>query len=111
MAKRNGNGHGKDETLETLKAILDVQREMVTRLGSMDSRLGRVETVLLETRQETRAGFADVRAELHTLNGRMEHVKTALLDARTDMRTLAGQRVQSIGERVARLEARTPETR
>jgi BMFP domain-containing protein YqiC len=83
--------------------------------------LDRVEGVLLETRQdvretnaklgkletEVRAGFADLRAEIH--EGFADVGQK--LDSAADRDRHLEDRVQQLGDRVARLEARNPEPR
>ena len=100
MAKKSGNGH--DPVVTAIHELTAVVRELQAGQGA-------IEQVLRGHGKQLEAlhgGLADVRAELHTLNGRMEHVETTLLDTRADMRALAGPRVQNLEERVAKLEAK-----
>ena len=89
----NGNGLGGGEVLATLKQILDVQRSQADMLRAL--------------REETHTGFAEVRSELHTLNGRFDN----LLERASERDREQARRLEDLADRVARLEARGTETR
>ncbi len=148
MAPKRGNGNGSSED-PIVKALHEVVAEVhvvATELkgtnsrldrveGALSTRLDRVEKVLVETRQEMRAGFAELRGGLDEVRGGLDEVRGGIDEVRSGLDGLRGevhegfaelgqkiesaadrdrhlaQSVQQLGERVARLEARQPEPR
>jgi predicted nucleic acid-binding Zn-ribbon protein len=152
MAPKRGNGNGSSED-PVVKALHEVVAEVhvvATELkgtnsrldrveGALSTRLDRVEKVLVETRQEQRAGFAALRGEMETgftelrtgldeVRGGIDEVRSGLdglrgevhegfaelgqkIDSAADRDRHLEQSVQQLGERVAKLEARSPEPR
>ena len=113
MAKKNGNGpaNGKDPVVT---AIHELTAEVSARFGAVEQVLrGHSEQIraLREEaralREETRVGLAEVRGELHTLNGRFANVQEFTGDLYREQK----EEVRRLGERVAKLEARTTEPR
>jgi ABC-type transporter Mla subunit MlaD len=117
MPKRgNGNDHGngkdpvvagldavvaelrglRDDTNARFESVEQVLRGHTRQLGEVVDRLGRVETGLADLRGEVHEGFAELGDKIESAADRDRHLETS---------------VQQLGERVARLEARSGEPR
>ncbi len=114
----NGGGNGQDPMLKALHDVVAEVRGMALELRGLrtdtNARFERVETVLLETRHDLRdlraevhTGFADLRSEVN--EGFAELGQK--IDSAADRDRHLEDRVQQLGDRVARLEARNPESR
>ena len=90
------------EVVAEVQIVATELRGTNARLEQVTSRLDRVEQVLIETRQEQRAGFAELRGEVH--EGFAELGQK--IDSAADRDRHLEQSVQELGERVAALEAR-----
>ncbi len=134
MAPKRGNGSGSssDPILEALHQVVAEGHVVATGVhvvatelrgtnsrlerveDALTSRLDRVEKVLIETRQEQRAGFAELRGGLDDLRGEV-HEGFAELGQKIDSAATRDRHlehsVRQLGERVAKLEARSPEPR
>jgi ABC-type transporter Mla subunit MlaD len=126
MAEENGNGrgNGKDPVVEAIHELTGEVRTVNTRLESVEQvlrghgrqlgevveRLDRVEGVageVVERLDRVETGLADLRGEVHE--------GFAGLGQKLDSATARDRRLedglQQLGERVARLEGRDPESR
>ena len=117
MAKKSGNGHkgnGKDPVvtaLHELTAEVRGMREELTGLRTdTNARFGSLEQVLRGHGRQLEAlheGLADLRGELH--EGFIDLGSKIVSAVERDRRLESD--VRGLGERVARIEARLPETR
>jgi hypothetical protein len=101
MSEKRGNGNGGGDVqsamLDGLKAIHEsVETSRIELRGELQGVRGE----LRQVKDEPRAGFAEVRGELHEVGERLEHIHD-----------LACDRYRALEERVARLEARNPASR
>jgi uncharacterized protein (DUF3084 family) len=123
MAAKRGNGNGGSsdpvvkalhEVVAEVHVVASELRGTNARLDQVTTRLDRVEQVLVETRQEQRAGFAELRGGLEDLRGEVHEGFAKLgqkIDSAADRDRHLEQSVQQLGERVAKLEARSADPR
>ena len=123
MAKKSGNGHD-----PVVTAIHELTARVVERLSALETGQAAIEQLLrghgrqleaLHTGQkETNArlakvedGLSDVRDELHGGLGKVSDRLDNIRDFAGERYREQGEGLRSLGERVAKLEARVPETR
>jgi ABC-type transporter Mla subunit MlaD len=119
MAEENGNGrgNGKDPVVAAVQDVAARVHEVVAELRVTNTRLDSVEQVLrghgrqlgevVERLDRVETGLADLRGEVHEgFAGLGQKFESA---AARDRRLEDG--LQQLGERVARLEGRDPESR